>query len=542
MSQHVADLIAAIDRKDADGIREAYAPDARLVAMTPNTFQVARRAPTTSPPSSRSGSRAGRRSRRYSFLGTIRDGDRAVVEFERTSTFEGAPVGGAPGPRPAASGAEGIEEHRMYCCGPREGAARAGRRVRGGGVDERRAAGRRAGRRPDPPPRRPARHDGAGPARRRRGQGRAARRRPVAPRRRRRTARAACSTRSTATSAGIVLDLKTAEGRDALCAPRRRRRRARAQLRAGRRRAARRRAPRSCAPATRAWSTARCRPSAPAGGAAPTSRCSAESGLVAGQRRPRRSPCRCTTRSPPSSWSPASSPRCSSASAAGRGQVVETSLLEASARPRRPPPHPRRLGRAALQPLRRRPLPPLPDRRRRHRRWPATPRGCTSGSLRGPGPGAPSRRPPLRRPARPRAATPTRWPSCRRRGWPTQTDRHTGASASRERRPAARRRQLRAPFSLLDHPRGARPSAWWWRSTTPRSGPSSSPARRCASRARRRAPARPAPRLGEHTDEVLAELAPSGGPAMSAHRAGRRRPGDAGRPRRRGDAWPRPAT
>jgi hypothetical protein len=40
MSRHVADLIAAIDRRDADGIRVAYAPGARLVAMTSNTFQV----------------------------------------------------------------------------------------------------------------------------------------------------------------------------------------------------------------------------------------------------------------------------------------------------------------------------------------------------------------------------------------------------------------------------------------------------------------------------------------------------------------------
>jgi hypothetical protein len=40
MSRHVADLIAAIDRRDADGIRVAYAPGARLVAMTSTTFQV----------------------------------------------------------------------------------------------------------------------------------------------------------------------------------------------------------------------------------------------------------------------------------------------------------------------------------------------------------------------------------------------------------------------------------------------------------------------------------------------------------------------
>ena len=41
MSDPVTQLVEAIDRKDAQGIREVYAPAARLVAMTPNTFQVA---------------------------------------------------------------------------------------------------------------------------------------------------------------------------------------------------------------------------------------------------------------------------------------------------------------------------------------------------------------------------------------------------------------------------------------------------------------------------------------------------------------------
>jgi hypothetical protein len=61
MSDPVFRLIEAIDRKGAQGIRDAYPPGARLVAMTPNTFQV-------------------------------------------------------------ATGAEDIAEHRMYRCGPREGA------------------------------------------------------------------------------------------------------------------------------------------------------------------------------------------------------------------------------------------------------------------------------------------------------------------------------------------------------------------------------------------------------------------------------------
>jgi hypothetical protein len=119
MIDHVARLIEAIDRKDPEGIRSAYAGEARLVAMTPNTFQV------------HEGLEAviakltewfatWEEEPRYSFIGTVRDGDRAVVEFERTSTFEGASwvVRQA---NVLTLGPGGITEHRMYCCGPREG-------------------------------------------------------------------------------------------------------------------------------------------------------------------------------------------------------------------------------------------------------------------------------------------------------------------------------------------------------------------------------------------------------------------------------------
>jgi ketosteroid isomerase-like protein len=119
MTDPVSRLVEAIDRKDADGIRAAYAPDARLVAMTPNTFQVAVGADAVAE------KLAGwfttwEDEPAYSFLGTIRSGDRALVEFERTSTFEGAPwvVRQA---HVIQVGPAGIEEHRMYCCGPRAG-------------------------------------------------------------------------------------------------------------------------------------------------------------------------------------------------------------------------------------------------------------------------------------------------------------------------------------------------------------------------------------------------------------------------------------
>ncbi len=120
MTDPVSRLVEAIDRKDAAGIRAAYAPAARLVAMTPNTFQVAVGVDEVVE------KLAGwfvswEEEPHYSFLGTVRSGDRAVVEFERTSTFEGAPwvVRQA---HVLQVGPEGIAEHRMYCCGPREGA------------------------------------------------------------------------------------------------------------------------------------------------------------------------------------------------------------------------------------------------------------------------------------------------------------------------------------------------------------------------------------------------------------------------------------
>lgn len=119
MTDPVSLLVEAIDRKDAEGIRAAYAPGARLVAMTPNTFQVAVGADAVA--EKLAGFFASwEEEPAYSYLGTIRSGDRALVEFERTSTFEGAPwvVRQA---HVIQVGPAGIGEHRMYCCGPRAG-------------------------------------------------------------------------------------------------------------------------------------------------------------------------------------------------------------------------------------------------------------------------------------------------------------------------------------------------------------------------------------------------------------------------------------
>src|SRR5262245_30826899 len=119
MTDPVKRLVEAIDRKDAAGIRAAYAPDARLVAMTPNTFQVATGADDVAE------KLAGwfttwEEEPHYAFIGTVREGDRAVVEFERTSSYEGADwvVRQA---HVMEVGPAGIVEHRMYCLGPREG-------------------------------------------------------------------------------------------------------------------------------------------------------------------------------------------------------------------------------------------------------------------------------------------------------------------------------------------------------------------------------------------------------------------------------------
>ena len=119
MSDPVSRLIEAIDSKDPEGIRSAYAPRARLVAMTPETFRVAEGADAVASVLAEWFT-TWEEAPSYAFLGTIRHGDRAVVEFERTSTFEGTPwvVRQA---HVLQVGTDGITEHRVYCCGPRAG-------------------------------------------------------------------------------------------------------------------------------------------------------------------------------------------------------------------------------------------------------------------------------------------------------------------------------------------------------------------------------------------------------------------------------------
>jgi hypothetical protein len=115
----VTALIEAIGRKDAAGIRAVYADDARLVAITPNTFQTAEGGDAVAE------KLAGwfttwEEEPAYSHIAVLREGQCAVIDFERTSTFEGEPwvVRQA---HVLDLGPGGIRAHRMYCCGPKAG-------------------------------------------------------------------------------------------------------------------------------------------------------------------------------------------------------------------------------------------------------------------------------------------------------------------------------------------------------------------------------------------------------------------------------------
>lgn len=119
MSDPVTRLVEAMGKKDPDGIRAAFAPNARLIVMTPNTFQV------MDGPDDVAGKlveffASWEEDPEWSYLDIWRDGRVAVIEFERTSTYEGKPFVVRQS-HSVVVGEEGIERHKMYCCGPREG-------------------------------------------------------------------------------------------------------------------------------------------------------------------------------------------------------------------------------------------------------------------------------------------------------------------------------------------------------------------------------------------------------------------------------------
>lgn len=120
MTDPVQQLADSIDGMDVPGIRAAYAEGARLVAMTPNTFQV-HDGPDAIAAKLGEWFASWGEDPRYSFIGVIREGDRAVIEFERVNTYEGETWVSRQS-HTLELGAEGIVTHRMYCCGPRAGA------------------------------------------------------------------------------------------------------------------------------------------------------------------------------------------------------------------------------------------------------------------------------------------------------------------------------------------------------------------------------------------------------------------------------------
>lgn len=129
MTDPVTRLVDAIDRRDPEAIRAAYAPEVRFVGMTPNTFQTAEGAEAVAAKMAEWFTSWGE-DPAYAFLGTVREGERAVVEFERTSTHEGAEWVTRQA-HVMRVGPAGILDHRVYCCGPREGTAELAEAYRG---------------------------------------------------------------------------------------------------------------------------------------------------------------------------------------------------------------------------------------------------------------------------------------------------------------------------------------------------------------------------------------------------------------------------
>ena len=121
MQDSLKRLIDAIVSRDPDAMRAEYQADARLVTMTPNTFLVAE-GPYAIVARLSEWFFEWEQDPHFSFLGTVRDGDRAVLEFERTSTFDGEPWVVRQAHILQLSGGR-IAEHRAYCCGPLKGAA-----------------------------------------------------------------------------------------------------------------------------------------------------------------------------------------------------------------------------------------------------------------------------------------------------------------------------------------------------------------------------------------------------------------------------------
>lgn len=121
MTDPVSRYLNAIDRKDAEGIRDTLAPDVRMVGMAPDVFYLLEGADAAVEKLAQWYASWGEEPE-FSFLSLIQDGDRAVAEFERTSTFEDA-TWVVRQAHVLELGPEGIAELRVYCSGPRPGTA-----------------------------------------------------------------------------------------------------------------------------------------------------------------------------------------------------------------------------------------------------------------------------------------------------------------------------------------------------------------------------------------------------------------------------------
>lgn len=119
MSDHITAFLGAIELGDPQAVRSVYAPDARLITMTPNTFNTDEGVDAIAA-RLEEWLLSWEKQPGFSFLSTIRDGNRAFVEFERTSTYEGAERVVRQAHVMDVS-PHGIREHRIYRCGPREG-------------------------------------------------------------------------------------------------------------------------------------------------------------------------------------------------------------------------------------------------------------------------------------------------------------------------------------------------------------------------------------------------------------------------------------
>ena len=190
--------------------------------------------------------------------------------------------------------------------------------------------------------------------------------------------------------------------------------------------------------------------------------------------------------------------------------------------PRGAPPHPRGVGRAALQPLRRRALPPVRHPRRRDLAGLLRPPPARAGAA-GHRAGRPARRPALRRRCPSRARHSDELARADRR--PARGGHHRGVAGGAGRgRPAPRRGEPRAVGGARP-PRRRRPGAGGGGG---RPGPRHRDGhrrRRCGSRGPRRAPAARR-RVWASTRRRCSD---------ERGRARGRRPGDPGDPRRRGD-------